>query len=164
MGGKIFNPKRMGAMIGGKRKAKTDSLVSGFISNKYTIKKETLKLISGLAEEACNEHTMHTSVVKAYVREIERVLLIGLEEHVDATDNINDAVELIRRQMAEQLQPMRGQMWTTNTSTVIGAPPAFTTTATTNLHPDPIPDGGSGSNIQQMPSGWGGLLPQDIDE
>lgn len=153
MSGKIFNNKKLGSILGRKRKKKADSSVSGFISNKYVIKKEALKLISDLIEEACTEKVKNPYRMQTQLRLIERVLLTELEEYVDAKDNIAETAELIRKQIAEENQRVDGQVWTTNITT-LGVPgstmpqplPGGYIGVSTDLVPfssDPIQDGGS---------------------
>ena len=155
MADKIFNHKKLGSILGLKRKKKTDNSVSGFISNKYTIKKETLKLISGLVKEACAEDVRNIHFVQNQLELIERILLTELEEYVDSRENIEETVEIIRRQMQDEINSMRGQTWTTNTITM-GGP--------INTMPQPLPgdyygtttsitqDGGSRSDPTSYPN------------
>lgn len=152
MSGEIFNKKRLGLILGHKRKKKEDRSVSGFISDKYTIKKEALKLISDLVKEACAEDVRNIHFVQNQLELVERILLTELEEYVDARENIEDTVELIRRQMQDEINSMRGQTWITTAPAIIGGPintmpqplPGEYIGVPTVLNP--MPDGGSQSD------------------
>jgi len=106
---------------------------------------------------------------------VERILLTELEEYVDGIKNVEETVEIIRRQMQDEINSMRGQQWI-NTNTMIGGPintmPQPLPGGYNDIAPYdpllpsyPIPDGGSTSTSPtDMPSVWGGLLPKNNDE
>lgn len=173
MGGEIFNNKKLASILGSKRKKKTDSSASGFLSDKYIINREALKRISDLVEEACNKKVKNPYFMQSQLRLIERILLTELEEYTNNDIDILATAEMLRRQAANEMQRIGGGIWTTNT-TPIGSPP--------NTRPQPlprgylgtmtgdislIPDGGSSSDpfpYSDSSSVWGGLLPKDNDE
>lgn len=144
MDDKIFNDKKLASILGSKRKKKTDGTASGFISDKYVIKKQILELISDLVEEACAADVNNIYFVKGQLKLIERILLTELEEYVDAKDNIEDTLEIIRRQMQDEINSMRGP-WTPNITTTMPQPLPGGYIG----NPEPlvsIPDGGSSSD------------------
>lgn len=176
MGGKIFNNKKINAIIG--KKSNTLYKINVHrISNDmtHTIKGETLKKIHD-AITALHIHRIsmenEDNIVESYemrdeLEALEKTLVTELEVYAPK-EFIDDLRESIRVEVSEQINNgTRGQIWTTNTTTIGDTMPQllpgeYLGTMTDDI--SLIPDGASTSDIQQMPSGWGGLLPKDNDE